>query len=445
MSRAPHDAGSRALDREIARLALPAFVTLIAEPLYVLADTAVVGHLGTAQLGGLALATTILLTGHAVFVFLAYGTTAAVARLLGAGHHRRAAHQAVQSLWLAAALGVVLLVLGLVFGDPLIRLLGGDDDVFTNASTYLRISVFSAPAMLLVLAGTGYLRGLQDTRTPMVVALAGAAGNLVLELVLILGFGYGIGAAALSSVVARTLTAAVFVAAVLRAAGRHGVGRRPDLRVIGTLASVGRDLVIRTVALRGSLVVATAVAAGLGVVPLASHQIAFEVWAFLALALDAIAIAGQAMIGRLLGAGDASGARRAAARMVRWGVIAGVTGGLAVAAVSQVLPRVFSPDPEVVALTATLLLAVAALQPVGAVVFVLDGVLIGAGDMRFLAWAMSAAAAVFVPLALLVGANDLSAVWLWAAFGVLMAVRMLTLAWRFSTNSWATVGAATPR
>ncbi|MGY6500730.1 MAG: MATE family efflux transporter [Acidimicrobiales bacterium] len=442
MSDAPPAAGPRSLDREIARLALPAFVTLIAEPLYVLADTAVVGHLGTEQLGGLALAATVLLTGHAVFVFLAYGTTAAVARLLGAGEHARAAHQAVQSLWLAAALGLALLGLGLVFGDDLVRLLGGSGEVFANASVYLRISLFGAPALLLVLAGTGYLRGLQDTRTPMVVAIAGAVFNLVLELVLILGLGFGIGASALSSVVAQTATAAVFVVAVWRAASRHGVAARPDLRVIGTLASVGRDLVIRTVALRGSLVVATGVAAGLGVVPLASHQIAFEIWAFLALALDAIAIAGQAMIGRLLGAGDAAGARRAAARMLRWGVVAGVGSGAVVAALSGVLPRVFSPDPDVVALTATLLVAVAILQPVGAVVFVLDGVLIGAGDMRFLAWAMSLAAAVFVPLALLVGANDMSAVWLWVAFGVLMAVRMATLAWRFSTDRWAVVGSS---
>src|SRR5690606_33710384 len=180
-------------DREIARLALPAFGALVAEPLYVLTDTAIVGHIGTPQLGGLAVASTILLTLHSVFIFLAYGTTAAVSRLLGAGDHREAAHQAVQSLWLAGLIGVGLVAVGLVGSDALVSAMGATGAVKTNALVYLRISLFGVPALLLVMAGTGYLRGLQDTRTPLVIAVGTGALNLVLELVLVYGFDQGIG------------------------------------------------------------------------------------------------------------------------------------------------------------------------------------------------------------------------------------------------------------
>ncbi|HSL59558.1 MAG TPA: MATE family efflux transporter [Acidimicrobiales bacterium] len=433
--------GRRALDREIARLAVPAFATLVAEPLYVLADTAVVGHLGTEQLAGLALASTVLLTGHAVFIFLAYGTTAAVARLLGAGDERRAAHQAVQGLWLAVAIGVALTALGWWQGDDLIRVLGGEGDVATQAGIYLRISLLGVPALLLTLAGTGYLRGLQDTRTPLVVAVVSALANLVIELVLIFGLGFGIGASALSTVIAQVGAAAVFATIVARAAARLGVGARPDLRAIAALAKVGGDLLVRTAALRFSLTVATAVTARLGTVPLAAHQIAFEIWSVLALGLDAIAIAGQAMIGRLLGAGDAAGARVAGRRMITWGVVAGVGSGLVVLAASPWLPRVFSPDPEVVALAGFLLVWVAALQPVNGVVFVLDGVLIGAGDLRFLAVAMVGAAAVFVPAVVAVGVLGLGVGWVWASLGLLMLTRLVVLGARFAGDRWAVVGA----
>jgi putative MATE family efflux protein len=431
----------RSLDREIARLAIPAFATLVAEPLYVLADTAVVGHLGTDQLAGLALASTVLLTGHAVFIFLAYGTTAAVARLLGAGDERRAAHQAVQGLWLAVLIGLALAAAGTVWGDDLISLLGGEGNVAAQAWIYLRISLLGVPALLLSLAGTGYLRGLQDTRTPLVVAVAAATANLVIELVLIFGLGYGIGASALSTVIAQVGAAVVFAAIVARAARRLGVGARPHGRTIVALARVGGDLLVRTAALRGSLTVATAVTARIGTVPLAAHQVAFEIWSFLALALDAVAIAGQAMIGRLLGAGDAAGARVAGRRMITWGVLAGLGSGALVLAASPWLPRVFSPDDEVIALAGFLLVWVAALQPVNGVVFVLDGVLIGAGDLRFLAVAMVGAAAVFVPAAVLVAVLDLGVGWVWASLALLMATRLAALGARFAGDRWAVTGA----
>jgi putative MATE family efflux protein len=428
-------------DREIARLAIPAFGALIAEPLYVLTDTAIVGHLGTPQLGGLAVASTLLLTMYAVFVFLAYGTTAAVSRLLGAGDEREAAHQAVQSLWLAGLIGVGVLTIGLVGADVLVDLMGADGAVRTNALVYLRISLFGVPALLLVLAGTGYLRGLQDTRTPLMVALGSAALNLVVEVVLVYGLDQGIGASALSTVLAQWVAAAVYLRSIVHTARAQGVDLGPHPASLRRLGAVGRDLVVRTAALRAALIVATAVATRLGTVDVAAHQIAFEIWGFLALALDAIAIAGQAMVGRALGGHDAAGARSASRRMIEWGVVFGAIFGAVVFGLRTVLPHLFTADPAVVGLAAFLLGWVAVLQPVNAVAFVLDGILIGAGDMRFLAWAMVGSAAVFIPAAVAVAALGAGIGWLWAALGLLMATRAAALLVRFAGDRWLVLGA----
>lgn len=430
-----------ARDREIFRLAIPALGALVAEPLYRLADTAVVGHLGTTELGGLAIAITALATGYSMFIFLAYGTTAAVSRLIGAGDPRRAAHQAVQSLWLALAIGLVLGLVGLALAEPVVNLLGAEGAVRANALVYLRISLLGVPGTLVVLAGTGYLRGLQDTRTPLAIAVGTALGNLVLELGLIFGLGFGIGASALSTVIAEWVAALIYVRLIVRAVDRHDVALRPDAAALGSLALVGRDLFIRTAALRLSLTLSVAVAARVGVADLAAHQIAFEIWSLLALVLDALAIAAQAMVGRLLGAGDGQAARAAGRRMIEWGVLVGVVLGALIALAHTVLPGVFSDDAQVLALTAFLLLWVAVLQPVNAVVFVLDGVLIGAGDMAFLAWAMAGAAIVFAPTVSLVLVFDLGIGWVWAAIAVLMVTRMLTLSWRFAGDRWVTLGA----
>ena len=428
-------------DREIARLAIPAFGALIAEPVYVLTDTAIVGHLGTPQLGGLAVASSLLLTLYTVFIFLAYGTTAAVSRLLGAGDEREAAHQAVQSLWLAALIGVGLVVVGLVAADALVGLMGAEGAVRTNALIYLRISLFGVPALLLVMAGTGYLRGLQDTRTPLAIAVGTGALNLVLEVVLVYGLDMGIGASAATTVLAQWVAAGIYLQRIGRAAAGYGVDLGPHPASLRRLGAVGRDLLVRTAALRVSLLVATAVATRLGTVDVAAHQIAFELWSFLALALDAIAIAGQAMVGRALGASDAPSARGASRRMIEWGVVFGALVGAAVFVLRSALPHLFTDDPAVISLTAFVLVWVAALQPVNAVAFVLDGILIGAGDMRFLAWAMVGAAAVFVPAAVAVAVLDAGIGWLWAALSLLMVTRVVVLGARFAGDRWLVLGA----
>ncbi len=428
-------------DREIARLAVPALGALVAEPLYTLADTAVVGHLGTPHLGGLAVASQVLLGALSLFIFLAYGTTAAVGRLIGAGDHRRAAQQAVQGLWLAGAVGTVLAAAAFVFADPLLRILGADGEVLAQGRIYLRISLFGLPGMLITLAGVGYLRGLQDTLRPLKVAVFTAGLNLALELVLIYGFGFGIGASALSTVVAQWLAAGAYVWWIREAVKVHGVTMAPDRSMIARLAVVGLDLFLRTAALRASFTMSVAVAARLGDIELAAHEVIYQLMFFLALVLDAVAIAGQAMIGRFLGANELDHARAAGRRMIEWGLATGMAATIVLLATRPWLPLVFSSDEAVLSLVGFLMLHLAFIQPINGVVFALDGVLIGAGDMRFLAVAMAGAAAVFIPLAVWVMAADAGIGWLWGAMWALMATRLITLLWRFATPRWLVPGA----
>ena len=430
-----------ARDREILRLAVPALGALVAEPLYILADTAVVGRLGTPELGGLAIASTIILTGYGLFIFLAYGTTASVARLIGAGDERQAAHEAVQGMWLALLIGVALAAAGLVLAGPLVGAMGASAVVRPHALTYLRISLLGVPALLLTLAGTGYFRGLQNTTTPLIVVVVANAANLAIELVLIFGFGFGIAGSAWATVVAQVGSAGAYVFWVAGDVRARDVSVRPDWPAIRRLAVVGRDLFVRTISLRLALTFATAAAARIGTVDLAAHQVAFELWNFLALVLDSIAIAGQAIIGRLLGAGVAGEARAAGRRMVGWGVGAGIVFAAVIALTRPLLPHIFTNDADVIALAGFLLWFVAALQPVNGAVFVLDGVLIGAGDMRYLAWAMFVSALVFLPALGAVLAFGAGIGWLWAAIGLLMVARLVTLGARFAGAAWVVVGA----
>ena len=436
----------RPLDSEIARLAIPALGALIAEPLYVLADTAVVGNLlGTNELAGLAVAGQTLLTVHAVMVFLAYGTTAAVSRLLGAGEHRQAADQAVQGLWLAAGMGLILALIVWMFADPVLRLIGETDDgnaeaVLAQARVYLLVSLWGLPAMLIALSGVGYLRGLQDTTRPLVVAIGTAAFNLVLELVLIIGFDLEIGASAFSTVVAQWLGAIAYLWWIGRDVTSHGVGLVPDLREIVRLLRVGGTLFIRTVALRGSFTVSVAAASRISTEALAAHEIAFQLFIFTALALDSVAIAGQAMMGRFLGADDEAGAREAGRRVLEWGVGVGILALIIFGLGAPFLPALFTNDAAVASLATIALIHLALMQPLNGVVFALDGILIGAGDTTFLAWAMAGAATLFVPLALLVPALGLGLGWLWGSIWVLMTVRAAGLIWRFASNRWVVLG-----
>jgi putative MATE family efflux protein len=435
--RNPHDA-------EILRLAVPAFGALVTEPLFLLADSAIVGRLGTTPLGGLGVASQALTTLVGISIFLAYGTTAAVARQLGAGQRAAALRQGIDGLWLAAVIGAVVLAAGWPTAPLIVRAFGGSAAVTGQAVTYLRISLLGAPSMLLVLAGTGVLRGLQDTRTPLAVAVAANLGNVALNVVLVLGLHWGIAGSAWGTAIAQTAAAAVYLAMVARGARRAGVGFWPDAGGLRGAAGAGLSLVVRTAALQAVLIVVTAIAARQGNAAIAAHQIAFRVWTLLAYALDAIAIAGQAITGKYLGAGDVTGARAATGRMIGWGVIYGVLFGILLTAAIPVLPGIFAAAPPVQRLLGPVLLVAAAQQPVAGVVFVLDGVLIGAGDQDYLALAGLVTAALFAAAAAVVVARHAGLVALWLAFTVWMLARFGTLTLRARGSRWLVTGAVRP-
>ncbi|MFF3886696.1 MATE family efflux transporter [Streptomyces sp. NPDC001914] len=428
-------------DREIVALAVPAFGALVAEPLFVLADSAIVGHLGTAQLAGLGIASALLMTAVGVFVFLAYATTAAVARRVGAGDLRAAIRQGMDGIWLALLIGVAVIAVALPTAPFLMELFGASGSVAPYATTYLRISVLGIPAMLVVLAATGILRGLQDTRTPLYVAVGGFVANAALNTVLVYGAGLGIAGSAWGTVIAQCGMAAVYLHVVLRGARKHGASLRPDAAGIRACAQAGTPLLVRTLSLRAILLIATAVAARLGDADMAAHQIILSLWSLLAFALDAIAIAGQAIIGRYLGANDVPGAREACRRMVRWGLVTGLVLGLLVIAARPLFLPLFSGDPGVQDAALPALVMVAVSQPVCGIVFVLDGVLMGAGDGPYLAWAMLLTLAVFAPVALLVPVLGGGLTALWGAMALMMTMRMLTLWLRSRSGRWIVTGA----
>ncbi|MFD4503425.1 MATE family efflux transporter [Streptomyces sp. NPDC058457] len=428
-------------DREIVALAVPAFGALVAEPLFVMADSAIVGHLGTAQLAGLGIASALLTTAVSVFVFLAYATTAAVARRVGAGDLQAAVRQGMDGIWLALLLGAAVIAVALPLAPGIVDVFGASATAAPYATTYLRISSLGIPAMLIVLAATGVLRGLQDTRTPLYVAVAGFITNAGLNAALVYGVGLGIAGSAWGTVIAQCGMAAVYLTIVVRGARRHGASLRPDAAGIRASAQAGVPLLVRTLSLRAILMIATAVAARLGDADVAAHQIVLSLWSLLAFALDAIAIAGQAVIGRYLGADDGVGAREACRRMVQWGIATGVVLGLLVIASRPLFIPLFTGDPTVKNTALPALLIVALSQPISGVVFVLDGVLMGAGDGPYLAGAMVLTLAVFTPVALIVPALGGGLTALWGAMTLMMAVRMLTLWLRARSGRWIVTGA----
>ena len=435
---------ARRYDREILYLALPALGALAAEPTYVLVDTAIVGHLGTPQLAALAIAATLLSTGLTLFNFLTYGTTAQVARLHGAGEEAAAGRLGVQALWLAVGLGGALFAATVLLAPPAVAVMGGSGEVGEMAVTYLRISALGLPFAMIALAGQGFLRGISDLRRPLVILVAANAANVVLEILFVYGFGWGIAGSAWGTVLAQLGMGAAFVYELLRAPGGAGGApgsRRPRPGAMRPLLRVGGDIAVRTGALLASFALASAVVARMGEAPLAAHQVAFQLFIFLALVLDAIAIAGQIMVGRSLGAGDAEGAYAAAVRMIFWSVAGGALFAAALLAGTGVIPRAFTGDPTVIEEARSLWPLFVLMQPIGAAVFALDGILIGASDTRFLKWSMLAALGLFAPLALATLPLELGVIGVWAALNVLMAVRLLTCGVRFVGRRWAVVGA----
>lgn len=426
-------------------MAIPAFLALIAEPLFLLLDSAIVGYLGTAPLAGLGVASVILLTVANVFVFLAYGTTSVVARRLGARDTRGAIAAGMDGVWLAVGLGIVATAFLVVFARPLVGAFGPAADAAEQAVTYLQISALSTPALLIVLATTGVLRGLQDTRTPLIVATIGFSVNALLSYLLVHPLGFGIAGAAWGTVIAQTGMAIALIAVVARQARRRGARLRPAPGGVLRAALGGVPLLIRTLALRAVLIITTWYAAGLGTPELAAHQVTMTIWTALAFALDALAIAGQAITGRALGAGDIAATRAATSTMLRWGLWFGLILTVLILASHRIIPAGFSADPEVRSALAAALIVVAIGQPISAIAFVLDGVLIGAGDTRWLAIAQTGFLLAYLPmigtLILLDLEGTAGLVGLWTAFTGFMLVRAAGLWWRARGDGWLVTGA----
>jgi putative MATE family efflux protein len=427
---------ARSLDREVFALALPALGALAAEPLYVLVDTAIVGHLGTVQLAALAIAATVMGTAFTIFNFLTYGTTAQVARLHGAGRDVEAAALGSQALWLAIGIGLVLLVAIVALAAPAVTLMGGEGDVADGATLYLQIAALGAPFFMLATAGQGFLRGMGDLRTPLVILVIAHTVNAVLEVLFVYGFAWGLAGSAWGTVIAQAGMGTAFVA-VQRRAGFEP----PLLAKMRPLMRIGSEIAVRTAALLGSFLVASAVLARIGAAPLAAHQIAFQLFVFLALVLDALAIAAQVMVGRLLGAGEAARARAAAGRVILWSVVVGAVFGVVLFALEDVIPHAFTGDPLVIERAQEIWWLFALLMPLNGLTFALDGILIGAGDTRFLMWGMLAAAAVYVPIALLALNRGWGIVGVWWGLAALMGVRGLTCGLRFLGSRWVLTGA----
>ena len=435
------------LNAQILKLAVPALGALLAEPTFLLVDAAIVGHLGTAQLAGVGIASVILGTLVGLSVFLAYGTTAQVARSLGAGQPDRALSFGIAGVYLALIIGIAVLLVGWPLAPQLVGLFGGNPAVSEFGVTFLRWSLVGMPAMLTVLATTGVLRGLQDTRTPLFVAVVGAAVNVGLNLLLVVVLEFGVAGSAIGTVITQTAMALVLIAVVVRAAGRHGAPLAPHAGHIRGAGRAGIPLFIRTLTLRLAIIVTTVVATRQGVVALAAQQVVLSIWNFLALGLDALAIAAQALTGKALGAGDGPAARELTRSMLRWGVWAGVVIGAVVLLIHAVAGSAFSPDPEVRAAVAAALIVVALSQPISGYVFVLDGVLIGAGDGVYLAGAGVITLVAYLPAAAAVGiwvpGGVAGLVWLWIAFSVVfMGARAVTLGLRYRGDKWLITGAS---
>ncbi len=397
------------------------------------------GHLGTPELAALALAGTLLTGAFTIFNFLTYGTTAQVARYHGAGRQREAGTLGAQAFWLSLGIGMGLLVLAQLLARPAVELMGGEGQTGDLAVTYLRIAAAGLPFALIALAGQGFLRGVSDLRTPLVIVVAANVANVVLEVMFVYVFDWGLTGSAWGTVIAQ---AGMGVAFAYRLLGWDAASRRPSRQLMQPLVRIGRHIFVRTASLYASFLVATAVAARIGDASLGAHLIAFQLFVFIALVLDAVAIAGQVIVGRSLGAGDVTTAREAGRRMIGWSVAAGAGFALLLAALVGVLPAAFTDDQAVIDRAEAVWPLFVLMQPIAGAVFALDGILIGAGDTRYLMWSMAfAALVVYAPIALAALAFDWGLVGVWCGLCALMAARLATLGVRFAGRAWAVTGA----
>lgn len=427
-------------NRRILGLAIPALGALIVEPLLLTIDSIMIGSLGTAPLAGLALASTILTTLVGMFVFLAYATTALAAQAVGRGRPEQGVQAGIDAMWLALAIGLLVMVILVVGAPSIVTWMGADPDVFAQATAYLRGAAPGMVAMLVILAATGTLRGVLDMKTPLYVVSAGAVINVGMNLLLIFGLKLGILGAGIGLSVTQTLMCAALVYVVVRKARPLGVSFRPSFGGLRGAFGAGLPLLIRTLSLRVALLATVAIATQAGVLALAAHQVVSTVWTLAAFALDALAIAAQSLVGVALGRGHSGQLRALVVKMTLWGAGSGLVLGVLVAVTSPILPLAFGADPQMHEVASGALLVAGLLMPVGGVVFLLDGVMIGAGEGRYLAWMGMVTLALYLPALWWLHARILAQnppldasqqgqilIWLWVAFaGWFMVLRAVT-------------------
>ena len=428
--------------RRVLALAVPALGVLAAEPLYLLVDTAVVGRLGAVALAALAVGGVVLVQVATQLTFLSYGTTASTARLYGSGQRAAAVRQGAQATWLALGIGGVVLVTGQLVAGPVVRLIAGPGAVADGALAWLRIALFGAPFLLVTLAGNGWMRGVQDTARPLRYILAGNGISAVLCPVLVHGggpvTGFGLPGSAVANVVAQLLAAGLF----LRALVVERAIRRPSWAMMRAQLSMGRDLVLRSLAFQACFLSATSVAARTSAAAAGAHQVVLQLWFFVAMVLDSLAIAAQSLVGAALGAGNGSGARALAWQITRYGLAFGIALGLVFVAAEPALPRLFTSDAAVLAEIPHAWWIFVALQPVAGVVFALDGVLLGAGDASFLRTSTLISALLgFLPAVWASFVFGWGLVGIWSGLGAFMVLRLAFVLARTRGVGWAVPGA----
>ena len=430
------------LHRRIVTLAVPAGVTLIADPLLGIVDTAVVARVGSVELGALGLSVGLLGSVSWIFNFLVYGTTATVSRAVGAGDRDLAGRRVAHAAWLAIGLGVTVGLLFALLAGSIVDWTGAEASLRDPATSYLRIRALGVPFLLLGYVGHGAFRGVSDTRSPLVFVVVANLLNAGLDVLLVLGLGLGLEGAAWATVAAETVVVLLFVlrgrALGLSLRG-HGLPSRAD---VGSLLAIGRDLFLRTGALLLALLSITVASARIGPVAAAAHQILFATWIFVSALLDGIAIAGQALVGTALGRGASGEAREMARVLLRWGVWSGVAVAMVLLPLGFVAPAALAEQPDVVELATSVWWFVAAAHVLSGVVFVLDGVLMGAGDFGWLRTWSVVAAAVCVGMVIVARGFDAGLLWLWVSLEVMIGVRLVANVARVRGDRWAVVGAS---
>ncbi|WP_165164071.1 MATE family efflux transporter [Corynebacterium qintianiae] len=427
--------------RRVLGLALPALGVLAANPLYLLLDTAVVGRLGTAELAALAAGTAVQSTVTVQLTFLSYGTTARAARLFGAGKRGDAVAEGVQATWVAVAVGLLLAAVIWIFAEPVALFLTNNAATAAASATWMHVAAISIPLTLIIMAGNGWLRGVQNTRLPFFLTLCGLVPGAVLLPSLVNRFG--LVGSAWANVLGIGITAALFLVALAREHRRHRGSWAPRWGVIRSQLGMGRDLILRSMSFQISMLAAAAVAGRFGVAALAAHQILLQLWNFLTLVLDSLAIAAQTLTGSALGRGEVSQARRVGELATRYCLMFAGVLALVFAVAGPFIWSIFTRDGAVLGQLSVPWWMLVAMIVLGGVVFALDGALLGAGDVAFLrTLTIASVLGVFFPVTLMAQTFGWGLPGVWAGLTASIVIRLAGVVVRFRSMKWAVTGGA---